>query len=282
MSASAIMLRLAEFQLLGPFALLIPPPPGLNSVVNITDTLNENITNLVINSVQIASTNIFQNQTLNIDCREWQKDTAEGKINCAIEFNGIMTPEKAVEFCNTIWGSSCGANGVMMKGVMQVNIDDDMKITIKNNISSNIKTTIDNAASKTNSGLGGIGNSVTTKVSSDIENIQNILQNYIQYDYNSISQSQTINVKNAYVSLITQDVFTDAFKSFTANNNSYTTSIDNISSAIQNSSDQNLGILGGNIIITIVVVIIGILFIIGIILWILKRRSNKKHVISSM
>ena len=276
MSASSIILRIMEFQLLGPFAFLIPAPPGLNSVVNITDSLNENITNLVINSIQVASTNLFQNQTLNVDCKEWQKLTAEGKIECAKDFNGTVTAEKAVELCNIFWGGSCGANEVTMKGVMQVNINDDMKIKIKNNISSNMKTTINTTASKKDSGgIAGMGNTVTNKVSSDIENITDILQNYIQYDYNTIIASQTINLKNGTVSLITQDVFANSFKNFTANNNSYTTSIDNIASAIKVSSDQDLGMFGGNIIITIVAVIIGILVIIGIILWILKNR--KKH-----
>ena len=273
MSASAIALRVGEFAAFGLFAFLIPPPPGLNSVINITDTLNENITNLVINSIQVSSTNIFQNQTLNVDCQEWQSKTAQGKIECAKDFNGKMPPEKAVELCNIFWGGSCGASQVTMKGVMQVNINDDMKIKVKNNITSNLKSTITNTAATTDS--GGMANTIMNNVNSDIENIQSILQNYIQYDYNTINSSQTINLKNGTISLITQDLFTDTFKRFTANNNSYTTSIDAISSAIQNSSDQNLLLLGGNIIITIVVVIIGFLFIIGIILWILKNR--KKH-----
>ena len=277
MSASAIALRIGEFAAFGLFAFLIPPPPGLNSVVNITDTVNNNITNLVINSIQIASTNLFQNQTLNIDCREWQKLTSQGLVGCASEFNGKMTPEKAAELCNTIWGAKCGANQVSMKGVMEVKISDDMKITVKKNISDNIKTTINNAASQTNSGIIGLGNTVTTKVGSDIDNISNILENYIQTDYNNIASSQTINVKDGYVSLITQDMFINSFKSYTANNNSYISSINNISSAIQNIAEQNLGLLGGNIIITIVVVIIGILIIIGVILWILKTNSKKKH-----
>jgi hypothetical protein len=162
------------------------------------------------------------------------------------------------------------ANEVSMKGVMQTTITADMKLEIHNYLANNIKSSIDNAASQ--SGAGGIGNSVLSGVNGEIDNIQNIVENYLQSADNNIHGSQTINIKNAPVSFVTQDAFMTSFSSFIASNTSYTTSVNKIASAIKNSTDQNLG--SGSII-TIIVVIIIILIIGAIIYWLWNKKSSE-------
>lgn len=246
-----------------------------NSVTNITNNINKNITNLVISSVQSSSTDISQSQTLDIDCTQWTDDQKEGKMACVEEAAQLIreghSSEEATQICKIWEDGTCGANGVTMKGVMQSQINDDLKLKIKTYLANNIKSAIDNAANQ--SGAGGIGNSVTSQVGSEIDNIQGVIENYMQNDYNNISAYQSIKLKNGSISLITQDTFMDSFKSYTASNTVYTTSVNKIASTIKNATDQNLG--SGNTIITIIVVIIGLLIIFGIIYWIWQKRSSK-------
>ena len=245
-----------------------------SSVETITNNINKNITNLTINSIQSSSSTIDQSQTLNINCTEWVKESTVAKMACVKEIPDLiksgMSPEKAAEVCK-IYDFGCSANNINMKGVMQNNINDDMILKIQTYLANNIKSAIDNAASQ--SGGISIGSTVVSSVGAEIDNIQNVIQTYLQTDFTNINGTQTIMINNAPASFITQDIFSDNFKTYTASNTVYTSSVNEIASAIKNASSQNFG--GGSII-TIIIVIILILIIFGIIYWIWQKRSSKK------
>ena len=246
-----------------------------NSITNITNNLNKNITNLVITSVQTSVTNVDQNQILDVDCTQWAEDQKEGKMSCVQQAADLMklgkSAEEAIQLCKIWENGTCGANQVNMKDLMQTKIDENMSLKIKTYIQNNIKSAIDNAASQ--SGSGGISNSVTSGVGSEIDNIQSAIQNYLQSSYNNISSQQTVKVKDGYVTLVTQDAFTMDFSKFTASNTVYTSSVNKIASKIKNSTQQNLG---SSSIITIIVIIIIILIIGAIIVWLWQKRNSKK------
>jgi len=246
-----------------------------NSISNITNNINKNITNLVISSVQNSTTNLDQSQSLDIDCTDWVDQQTKGKIECVKEAadlikSGKASPEEATQLCKIWEDGSCEANQVTMKGVMQTTITSDMSLSIKTYIQNNIKSSIDNAASQ--SGSGGFDNSVLGEVNSEIDNIQGVIQSYLQNDYSKISSSQTIKIKNGSVNFVTQDAFMDSFKNFTASNQVYTSSVNTIASAIKNSTSQDLG---NSSIITIIIVIIIILIICAIIFWLWQNRKSK-------
>lgn len=250
---------------------------GGNSVLNISKSINNNITNLTINSIQTSSTNINQSQSLIVDCGEWNSMVTNAKIQCSHDvINSInigkMTPQEGANYCSKIFDGTCGANGVSMKGVMQVSISEDMRTNIVSKIQNGVKGSIENAA-KQSTGILQFADHTTTVIDDESTNITNTLKNYIQDSYSTITSKQTIMVANAQVSLITQDTFIDDFQKKVLNSSDYSSSVNKIATAIKNSADQENGTLGGgSTIIAIVVSIILILIVIGIILWFLKKK----------
>jgi hypothetical protein len=254
---------------------------GGNSVLNISKSINDNITELTQTSIETSSTSISQNQTLNVNCTEWNKMITDAKIKCASAVlnaitMGKMTEAEGADYCTKIYGGICGADHVSMKGVMQISTNTEMSNNIHTKISNGIKNSIDNAA-KQSTGLLQFGDNTTTEIDSATKNITSILQTYVDSMSTNISSAQVINIKDGNASFITQDSFLTDFQVTVLKNKSYTDSVSTIANAIKNESDQENGVFGGgSTIMAIVVSIIVILIIIGIILWLLKKKRNKE------
>jgi len=256
---------------------------GGNSTSNTTKNINSIVTNLTINSVQKVSTQINQEQLLNIDCTQFQEIKAKFLSDCRKDMlslleKGKITSDEMQKYCTDPFGS-CGAKGVKVSGILQANLSSEQISQIQTEIENSLTVDIENEAKQKN-GIFEFSNTTKNTVYNETNAISNIIKNFLQEDLTEIKGKQTIAVKDGYVDTINQELFSNTLTKRLQSNVEYTKAVSNIAAAIRSQASQDSGMSGDlfrNIMIIIAVIVI-IMICLGVLLWFLKktRNSDKK------
>jgi hypothetical protein len=250
---------------------------GGSNTKNITKNLNEVITNVVSNSIQSSATvmNQFQNITVKCDDNFWKSYNQCQKNYLDLVGLGKITNEQANDSIKKNC-PECSASNIDMKGAINGTITENQFQKAYSSINTELATQLKQKAEQ-EVGFGRIGDSVSNEINNIVKTVLSQTTNLVNQLNNDVSQKQTILVESGSkaVEFITMDVVNNLIKNTIQDNQDVKNSVTKIATIIDQESKASMG----NILKTIFIVIgiiLGLLAILGVVLWIIKRNKNKK------
>jgi len=247
---------------------------GNNSVKNISKIITNTLVESVISTVQKASNNSVQSQTINVDCNEINGKVIQARIDCIEKIKNLgWTTEQMLKFCPIEQGITCGANHIEMSNSIKTNFTSEMNADIQSSIQQTIANKISQKATQ-DLNIVDIGK----KMQNEIDDISNsVAKEYIdniQTSNEFNSMSQTINITGGEVSYINLSLASDIISKYVQSNKTISSQINSLSNDIQQTASQSSDNPIVKILVMIVAFIIFLLIIISIILYIIKNSKR--------
>lgn len=244
-----------------------------NMINKTTETINRTVSNVV----QSVANVMIQNQSLTVNCDEnfWDAYQKCYEKNMDLVDKGKILNKEAQD--NILkWCPKCSAGRIDMKGAISANITTDQVSTIKSTIDSELTSKLTQDA-KNASGLSILGTEVENQINTVVKTVNEQIQNVVQSLNNNIEQRQEITVKSTSekVEYITMSTVNETIANLIQKNDTVSTAISKMSETLeQKASAGGGGIL--RMILIVIGIILGLLAILGVVLWIIKRNKDKK------
>ena len=247
---------------------------GGHSVQNIQESINTAVTNIITNTLQEVSTDVNTNQTLVVDCKQYNTDVLNYVSTCTETFK-LRSVDDILRLCDTTKYVSCGATNIDMKNSINLNMTVDQKskieISLQNNLDTKLKSSIE-----TSTGLLQFGNSTKSSMKSLNTVVTNIIKVKKQSIIDTLGTKQNIYISNGNLSLVTIENTTDVIQSVFQNEDEYTKAVTALSTAIM-SDIKSSSMFNFNILYIILGSILGSLVGILFFLWLYRKLSQKKR-----
>lgn len=260
---------------------------GANSVTNITKNLVESVSSTVINSIQNVANQTLQEQEINIDCNEFTRVMGPQVLKCQdntrkfADKHGWSEEELSHAIqnqCNSLF--VCGANHISMKGAMQVNLTQEQKSQISSDITQKIQDNLEQSASQS-TGVLQFGDKTRNQLENTTKTVQKAVLNITNNLKNNFDQVQTLNIKGGNVSFVTFSTAQTVISDQLQENKVVMKSLTDLATTVAQDAKQSSGMGAiGKILVIIIVFIVGLLLILGLILWLLKKQrlsDSKKN-----
>lgn len=242
----------------------------MGSIEQINRTINQQMTNIITNVIQNASTTSTAIQSLNVDCEKYNEILGKYTMDCLDIFKDF-SPDDKLKLCEAPF--KCGGNDIRISGVINVNVDSKQESAIQTTIENKIKENVEQVA-KQEIGFFSMGDTLKTKINNFSKMSTNIINHFIQNTLSKADSIQTVNIKGGWLNTISMEQLVDMIDKSVLDNKWYTKILNEMSTSILQRASQNQGVLGSPIKILITLSIIGVIIfiMIGIFLWILKKK----------
>lgn len=250
---------------------------GGHSVENITQNINETIVNVTIDSIQKQDTTVLQLQSLTLDCRDpvllAAMDVCRKDFLASAEKNkwSFDQLDKLLKNC-----PGCEATNISMKGAISLNLDSKQLAKASTEIETKLLTDLKQKAQQENSGILEFDNKLVNKITNISRIVASQTVNIYQNSVVNNTQKSTIDVKGGRVSFVTFDLVNNSVLKYLQQNDVISKQVSELATQISQDAKQ---LSGGGIlkwVIIIICIILGLLLILGITLWIIKRNRDNK------
>lgn len=249
--------------------------PSISKAV--TKNVNETITKITSNAIQ-SSVGIqaqFQGLTVKCDQNFWNAfDKCHQRIFDLVDRGKTTTGEAtaAIEKVCPV----CSASNINMKGAISSNITTDQKAKIDKDIRENLAVKLKQDI-QNETGLRISGTNVETEIENVVRTVLEQTDNVVQQLNNTASQTQQITVEGSSkeISFITMDIVNELVVKNIQDASAVTKVVKELATSVEQQAKSG----GGGILKTVMIIvgiIIGLLVILGLVLWIIKRNKNKK------
>lgn len=246
---------------------------GGPSVANITKVVNDAVTTTIANSIQFASDQSIARQTLNIDCQD-MPGIGTLSENCFIAMKQVGSTDAVGTVCGPQTLMTCGVNGVTISGAINVNLDSNSVNNAKQQIANNIKTNIASQLSQETNAIV-FSSDESNELNSITTIVQNLAANFIQNDLTNITQTQTINLKDVQVRVVSLKSVIDLVQNNIISSTTYQQAINDLSNSIVAQATQKNKLEGPlTVLMYVFGIIVGILVVFGLALWIIKKNRK--------
>ena len=242
-----------------------------NSVENNTKTINNIVTNTMMQSCQSATNTAIQSQTIRGVCKgDVATAAAKASNDCAktiLKEHPEWSADDIDKVYNTLCPNICTITDVSQNQTLDVDVSvkqlQHNNQQIQNNITSNITNNLDVK------GQGGIGNDTT----SNLKTINKVVSDYITKEaettMNAVGQTQVINVGNVKVKMVKQEEVAKVVLNYLQKQKQYLDAVNSIANTVT----QNTKVSGSHIIIIVVLV----LLVLGVGGYIFYRYRKKRR-----
>lgn len=249
---------------------------GSNSVENITRNLTETITSTAVQSVQTVGNQALQTQNLTIDCDNPERIKAIR--SCQTE--NLGKPVEYIEkLCNNPF--SCGGDHITMNALLNVNLNSTQIQAASQDFQNKIQTNLEQAAKQDN-GILTFGNDTKNVVETTARTISSNALNLLQGFDPTMQQVQNITVKGGTVSVVSLNTASNQVLKNIQKNDTVQQSINDLATSIKQTADQQNGQNLIKILIAIVVTVVGLLLILGAILWFIKKKRADSTTVAAI
>ena len=245
-----------------------------NSVENNTKTINNIVTNTMMQSCQSATNNAIQSQTIKVACDDGLAAIAAEKAKDCGENILKEHPEWSADdidkVYNTLCPNICSITDVSQNQTLDVSVSvkqlNDNKQQIQDNITNNIKNNLDVK------GQGGIGNDTQTNLNTISTQVGKYISQLKDGQWEKFGQTQVIEGYGVEVHMVKQEEIAKVVLNALQKQTAYTDAVNSIANTVT----QNTKVSGSHIII-IVVVIILVLLVLGVGGYIFYRNRKKRR-----
>ena len=255
---------------------------GIGSkVTNMVTTINSICTSEVVKIIQSASQETEVLQTLDIDCRQALDDQCNINQECSSFQTQCFDALKdySSDTINKVCGengliTSCGAEDISMSGALNINLktisEDDIKTNLQNSISNNIKS---QATQELN--LLSFGDKEENEITEVSNIVTKIAVNVVNNDLSKISSIQNINIKGYELQVASISSVQKIVSDTLSNNSIYISAVNNLANTLVATSTESSKLEGPlTILFYALGIILGGFIILGLILWIIKRKKS--------
>jgi hypothetical protein len=244
----------------------------------VSDSVSSAVSKTIMDSIQTAQDQYSVLQNLNVTCDEEINDLLNTETNrCIEELNKQgYSNDMITKYCDI--PVYCRGKNITMKS--SANITDVLKQTsvissnINNSVTNNISQNLSSLSPSVLSLIQGGGN-ITQKIKSITDIVTTNSSKIIQKIYNSTSQSQVLTLKNYDANNVSLSSIAKVTNNFLQTNKVYQsaiTDIVNVISQVAKSGDNSLSTW----IQRIFFVFIGIIVIIFMLIYFLKKRNTRE------
>lgn len=245
-----------------------------NSVENNTKTINNIVTNTMMQSCQSATNNTIQSQTINATCSTAKIQAALAAASkCGktiLKEHPDWSADDLDKLYNTFCPNICSVTDVSQNQTLDVTVSvkqlQDNQQQIQDNITNNIKNNLDVK------GQGGIGNDTQTNLDTISKQVGKYIQQLTDSQWNNVGQTQVISADGVQVYMVKQEEVAKVVLNALQQQTAYTDAVNSIANTVT----QNTKVSGSHIII-IVVVIILVLLVLGVGGYIFYRNRKKRR-----
>lgn len=241
---------------------------GSNSVENINRNFTEAITSTAVSSVQTVGNQALQTQNLTVDCTDPVRINA---IRACQSENLGKSPEYIEKVCSNPF--TCGADHITMNALLNVNLNSNQIQAASLEFQNKIKKNIEETAEQENGILtfdNDVKNVIETATRTLSENAVNLVQGFNP----GMQQVQTLTVKGGTLSVVNLNTASNQVLSNIQNNSTVQKTINDLSTSIKQIADQQSGQNLIKILIMIIATVVGLLLVLGVVLWIVKKKRQ--------
>jgi len=250
---------------------------------NVQRTSETNITNIVndsvISSLQQSSTNVKDNQKVEITCdQSVVRSVVNSQEDCIRNLapsisSGKYTAAQVAEVCRP---ALCVGNNLTISNSIFARILVEMDANTQQLINNNLTNALNSFANQDNSGIISGGNTVTATINSITNAVQKQMASFSQEQVNTIEQNQTVILGNESFSQLSQSSVEKFVSNALQSNSDVQSGINNLRNQMSASTiQQNRSSLVRTL--TYIAIAIVVLLIIAGIAWFLKRRRRRSN-----
>ena len=245
---------------------------GGPSIANTVTVVNDVVTKVITDTLQSASSQATAVQTLNIDCRDFPN--SDDLQHCFTYFSSTGDPSVVQAVCGPEGIMTCGGAGITINGAINVDLDSQARSKAVNKINTSISNDVKSAIQQQANELD-FGSAEENSLGVFTTAVTNIVENFIQNDFTSINQTQTINIKGTQLRVASLNAVLDLVKKNVLQNTVYIQAVNTLSNDVAAFSKQSSHLQGPlTILFYVFGIVVGGFFIFGIVLWIIKQNRK--------
>lgn len=247
---------------------------GGNSIEANQRAVTSTLAQIVVSSLQSASSEISLDQTIEVFCDNLRENLTRSYLACQKQF-GERDGSEIIKLCAALAPNSvaCGGNDIVWNQAVVATINVDMKSKFEENIENNLKTNL-TAKLLDNSGLLQFGNKTKIDIEALITAVSKIDTESIQEAFVNSNLKQKLLIQGGFVEVLNFDQSVNIISDIVLKTNNVTKLTQDVAQDIyieQKQSDLSriliyTGIAVGSIV---------LLIIIGVVVRYFKKRGKK-------
>lgn len=243
-----------------------------NSVENNTKTINNIVTNTMMQSCQSATNNAIQSQTIRAHCSTAAAAAASAAaVECGktiMKEHPEWSPDDIDKVYKTLCLDICSVTDVSQNQTLDAEYSIQQLQHNQQQIQDNIKNNIINNLDV--KGQGGIGNDTQTNLNTISTQVGNYISQLKESQWNNVGQTQTIDLDNVKVYMVKQEEVAKVVLKSLQQQKAYTDAVNSIANTVT----QNTKVSDSTHIIIIVVLVLLVLGVGGYIFYRYRKKRR--------
>jgi hypothetical protein len=237
----------------------------------------------VTKAVAIAITNIIQSvnnkvssiQTLNVDCNEWNRNNIQMYTKCQT-INKSRSVDDIIRMCKPLL-QKCGVRNISFKSIIVVSAKAMQSATLSTKLRQDLANKMEGTIKQT-TGFFQFGDSNNTYMENVVNSVMRAITNTENRVNLNLPTVQAVNLHGGFHELITFDSSVNYISSIIQKSKAVNESIQALTAQQKSLNEQSAGDFGSlfRALIGIIIAVVGLLIVLGIVLWIIKRNKEKK------
>jgi hypothetical protein len=231
----------------------------------------------ITNIIQSVSNKVSSIQTLNVDCNEWNRNNIHMYTKCQ-SINKSRSVDDIIRMCKPLL-QKCGVRNINFKSIIVVSVKAMQSATLSTKLRQDLANKMEGTIKQT-TGFFQFGDSNNTYMENVVNSVMKVITNTENHVNLNLPTVQAVNLHGGFHELITVDSSVDYISSVIQKSTAVTKAIQALTAQQKSLNEQSAGDFGRlfRILIGVIVAVIGLLLVLGIILWLIKKNKKEEGV----